>query len=178
MAKPVMQTFTLSILRHAKAGRGDADSMDSDRRLTDRGRRNAVDMGVWMTGAGIAPARILCSGAVRTRETLELLLPQLTGQPIVQHLAELYLATPLILLKHLHTVASGDRHVLMIGHNPGLHALALDLIAEGPTDRIAALGRGLPTGGLVVISFNVAAWTDVVAGTGTLVSFTTPDDLG
>ena len=169
--------LTLSILRHSKASRGADSGIDSDRDLTDRGRRNATDMGVWMANAGIAPVCILCSGAVRTRETLDVVLLHLLGKSQVQHLAELYLATPLILLKHLHAVQPPDAHVLMIGHNPGLHALALDLIAEGPADRIAALGRGLPTSGLVVITFDAAAWTDVVTGTGTLVSFTTPDDL-
>lgn len=169
--------LTLSVLRHAKAERGDQDMRDIDRVLTGRGERNVEAMAGWMAQAGLAPNRILCSTSARTRQTLELAVPRLAGAPAVEFLPELYLAGPLVLLKHLHTIKKKDAHVLMIGHNPGLHALALDLIAEGPQIRIAALGRKLPTCGLVVIGFDVKDWTEVVAGTGTLVSFTTPADL-
>lgn len=178
MAKPAgSHTLKLSILRHAKASRDGVALADIDRPLTPRGHTNATAMGQWMSSAGLAPSRILCSNARRTRETLDLVLPQLADKPKIEHLAELYLAGPLLLLKHLHAVKKRDAHILLIGHNPGLHALALELIATGPMERIATLGRKLPTSGLVVIGFDVPAWTDVLAGTGTLVSFTTPKDL-
>ncbi len=169
--------LTLSLLRHAKADRGDPKLGDIDRPLTDRGERNAAAMAAWMAAAGPAPNRILCSPAKRTRQTLQQVLPQLSPKPAVDTLDDLYLAGPLLLLKHLHAAKKRDAHLLMIGHNPGLHALALDLIADGPQERIAALGRKLPTCGLVVIEFELERWADVVAGTGTLASFTTPGGI-
>jgi phosphohistidine phosphatase len=169
--------LTLSLLRHAKSSRDVADMADIDRPLSKRGDKNAATMGSWMAGSGLAPDLILCSPSQRTRQTLAHVLPHLSGSPVVEHPDELYLAGPLLLLKHLHAVKKRDTHVMIIGHNPGLHALALDLIAGGPVPRIAALGRKLPTSGLVVLQFDVARWQDVVAGTGTLISFTTPGDL-
>ena len=180
MAKAVRTsapTLTLSLLRHAKSTHDDFTGPDIERPLNKRGDRNAAAMGIWMGASGIAPARILCSPAQRTRQTLAHVLPHLPGKPSVAQPDDLYVAGPLVLLKHLHAVAATDAYVLMIGHNPGLHALALDLIANGPQDRIGLLGRKLPTCGLVVIRFELASWSDVVAGTGTLVSFTRPGEL-
>jgi phosphohistidine phosphatase len=77
----------------------------------------------------------------------------------------------------LHEVPRRFRHVLVIGHNPGLQALALDLIGDGAREQIAALGRKMPTGGLAVISFEASAWRGIVAGTGHLEAFTTPAAL-
>jgi phosphohistidine phosphatase len=169
--------LTLSLLRHAKATHEDYQGPDIERPLNRRGERNAAALGPWMATAGIAPQRILCSPARRTLQTLDLLLPHLAGKPAIEHPNDLYLSGPVLLLRHLHAVAKPDAHVLVIGHNPGLHALALDLIAEGPQDRIGLLGRKLPTCGLVTISFAVATWAEVLAGTGTLLSFTRPGDM-
>ena len=171
---PRLSKLTLSLLRHAKAAREAPADGDIGRPLTGRGRRNADAVGKWMTAAKLSPDHILCSIAARARGTLELVLPHLAGKPKVTYADALYLAGPLLLLKHLHEAPKRSMHVLMIGHNPGLHALALDLVGTGPQDRIAALGRKLPTSGLAVIRFDLAAWSDVVAGTGTLMAFTTP----
>jgi phosphohistidine phosphatase len=169
--------LTLTLLRHAKATHDDYRGADIDRPLNKRGERNASAMGDWMAKRGLAPARIFCSPAARTRQTLDRIHASLKAKTPVDYPDWLYLAGPLTLLKHLHAVKKRDVHVLIIGHNPGLHALALDLIAGGPQDRIAQLGRKLPTCGSVVISFDVSAWDEVVAGTGTLVSFTTPSEV-
>jgi len=176
MAGPARQTLTLSLLRHGKAVRDAGEGGDIARPLTGRGRRNATAVGAQMAKSGLTPSLILCSSAARTLETLDLVLPQLAAKPTISLLDTLYLAGPLVLLKRLHTVKKKTPHVMIIGHNPGLHALALDLIADGPQDQIGALGRKLPTSGLVVIEFKLAGWDEVVAGTGTLVNFTSPSD--
>jgi len=177
MAKaPPPAKLTLSLLRHAKAAREAPEGGDIARPLTGRGRRNADVAGQSIAAAKLAPSLILCSSAARALETLDLILPHLAVKPKVSLLDTLYLAGPLVLLKRLHVVPRKSVHVMIIGHNPGLHSLALDLIATGPQDRIGALGRKLPTCGLVVIEFDLASWQDVVAGTGALVSFTSPAD--
>lgn len=176
MAKTLPAKLTLTLLRHAKAAREGGEGGDIARPLTGRGRRNAEAVGAHMAEAKITPSLILCSAAARTLETLDLVLPHLPAKPKISLLDTLYLAGPLVLLKRLHAVPGKTAHVMIIGHNPGLHALALDLIADGPQDLIGALGRKLPTSGLVVLSFDLAGWDEVVAGTGTLVSFTAPGD--
>ena len=174
--KPLKPTLTLTLLRHAKAARAEPESGDIDRALTNRGRRNADAAGQFLAAAKLAPDVIVCSSAARTRETLELLLPYLLPAPKVSYSDGLYLAGPLTLLKALHDAPKPTSHLMLIGHNPGLHALALDLVAEGPQDRIAALGRKLPTCGLVTMTFALTSWSDVVAGTATLQAFHTPGE--
>lgn len=176
MAKAPRVKLTLSLLRHAKAAREAAAGGDAARPLTQRGRRNADAVGAQIAQSKLAPSLILCSSAARALETLDLVLPHLTEKPKVSLLDTLYLAGPLVLLKRLHAVPRKSAHVMIIGHNPGLHALGLDLIGDGPQDRIAALGRKLPTSGLVMIGFHLAGWDEVVAGTGTLMSFVSPAD--
>lgn len=165
--------LTLTLLRHAKAGSG---SDDIARTLTDRGRRDAAAMGIALAAAGVMPKRVLCSAAARTRETLERAKPAFKPAPAVDFADKLYLASSLTILARIHALADTDTDVLVIGHNPGIHALALDLIAEGPQDRIAALGRKMPTASAVVIGFRFTRWSEVLAGTGELIAFMTPAD--
>jgi len=177
MTKAARAKLTLSLLRHAKAVREAGNEGDIARPLSARGRRNAEAMGAHIKAANVVPQLVLCSSAARTLETLNLVLPHLAGEPKVSMLDTLYLAGPLVMLKRLHAVPAKLSHVMIIGHNPGLQALALDLIAQGPQERIAALGRKMPTSGLVVMDFALENWSEVVAGTGTLTIFATPDDI-
>ena len=172
---PASTKLTLSLLRHAKAAREGAEGGDIDRSLTERGRRDARAVGAFIAKAKLAPDLVLCSSSARTLETLELVLAHFPTRPKISLLDTLYLAGPPVMLKRLHSVPRKSAHVMIIGHNPGLQALALDLIADGPQDKIGDLGRKLPTSGLVVIEFTLQSWDEVVAGTGTLVEYVTPD---
>ena len=66
------------------------------------------------------------------------------------------------------------RHLMIIGHNPGLQVLGLELIGEGDPALIAALSEKLPTAGVLVITFDVKSWKDVGPRKGRLVHFATP----
>lgn len=69
------------------------------------------------------------------------------------------------------------RALLLIGHNPGLAALALDLIGTADPDAIARLRQKYPTGGLAVIDIDAASWQRVAVGTGHLAQFATPKSV-
>ena len=87
---------------------------------------------------GVAPELVLCSPAVRTRETLELVLPALAG--VAVHVEdELYGARSEALLERLRAVPEEIGSVMLIGHNPGLQDLALTLASDSALrERVAA----------------------------------------
>jgi phosphohistidine phosphatase len=125
----------------------------------------------------IAPDLVLCSSATRTAQTLDLVRPHLSGSTGFELDRSLYLAPPSVILSRIQGLAAGFRHVMVIGHNPGLHALALDLIRDGDREAISTLARKLPTAGLVVMHFANADWSQIRIGTGTLQHFLTPARL-
>ncbi len=132
-------------MRHAKAvveGRGlDADPM---RELSARGQRDAVLMGRWLAASVYWPDEVLCSSALRTRQTLGAILDQSTVAPAVSYLDELYLAAPETLLEVI--ASSMSERLLLVGHNPGLEQLVA--IFGAPAAR--GVEKFMPTSALYV----------------------------
>jgi phosphohistidine phosphatase len=166
----------LLLLRHAKSAWDDASMPDRERPLNARGRRSAAAMRLAMRNLGLVPDVVLVSTARRTMETLEALEPW-DETPLIDPMDSLYLANPMQLTAALHGVPETVRSVLLIGHNPGIHDLALNLAgfsgmrAGGDNER--ALAEGFPTGALA--EFVVAgSWWDLREGSGRLVRFLTP----
>lgn len=167
----------LLLLRHAKSAWDDPDLADHARPLNGRGRLAARLMAAEMTRLGLLPDVVLVSSARRTRQTLDALAP-LEGSPIVQVMDELYLAPWENLLGVLHRVPETVRSVLLIGHNPGLHDLALNLLATHaePTPALFRLREGYPTGALCEFAIG-APWQGLTDGGGRMVQFIAPRDL-
>jgi phosphohistidine phosphatase len=121
---------------------------------------------------------VLVSAALRTRQTWEIAweaMKHLVPQPQVEILPELYGADPVQLLQAIHTASVTDPERLMIiGHNPGMHELALALTGGGDAAGRKALAENLPTSGLVVFDFAVGDWADVAFRRGRLVQFLSP----
>jgi phosphohistidine phosphatase len=174
----------LLLLRHAKSSWDDPAMSDHARPLNARGRRNAASMRVAIRNLGLTPDVVLVSSARRTLQTLEAMEPW-DENPIVEPMDTLYLATPAQILAILHGVTATVRSVMVVGHNPGLHDLAV-LLASGqnvPSERhnsdpaqIQRLREGFPAGALA--EFTIAAdWRDVTEGGGRLVHFLDPHDL-
>jgi phosphohistidine phosphatase len=161
----------LALLRHAKSSWNDPDLDDHDRPLNGRGRRAAAQMGRYLQQRGIAPAVVLCSSAVRTRQTLELL--ELAGEPRVLYETELYGASAGELLRRLRRLDDTVPSVLLIGHNPGMHDLAVALTGDHDGAAIA----DFPTAALAELSAPIARWPDLEPGTATLERLITPKDL-
>jgi phosphohistidine phosphatase len=171
----------LLLLRHAKSSWDDAALPDRDRPLNARGRRCAAVMRQAMHDLGLMPDVVLVSTSRRTLETLEALEPW-DETPLIEPMDSLYLADPMQLLAALHGVAETVRSVLLIGHNPGLHDLALSLAepSGGPrgtprnsTEAERALAAGFPTGALAEFTIP-GAWWDLREGGARLVRFLTP----
>jgi phosphohistidine phosphatase len=169
--------LTLSLFRHAKSSWDDPSQDDFERPLAKRGEAAAPRMGAFMAESGLAPQLILCSPAVRARQTLELALPHLEGGPTVEFERKLYLAAPSALLARLRKLDAKVQHVMIVGHDPGLQKLALDLTRDEEGELRQALAAKLPTAGLVVIRFKAREWARIGSGKGQFVLFMTPKML-
>ena len=167
--------LTLSLMRHAKSDWGDLDLDDYDRALSPRGIKAAPVMGKAIARLGLSPELVVCSSAVRTRATLALMLPEFADpKPVIHTDDRLYLALPSTMLDVAAKTAKTARNVLVLAHNPGLHALALELTGGGDKKAIAELAAKFPTAALAVLRFKTRDWREVRAGTGELVHFLTP----
>lgn len=169
--------LTLTLLRHAKSDWSLPGQQDFERTLAPRGAKDAPRMGAYMARNGLVPDLILCSGAVRARQTLALVVPALPVAPPVTYDNALYLATPSVMLARLRHCAGGAHHVMMVGHDPGMHQLAISLAGAGDAALRETLAIKFPTAGLAVLTFETDDWGCVVAGAGTLRHFTAPKRL-
>jgi phosphohistidine phosphatase len=165
---------TLLLLRHAKS-RKETGNHDAERPLSPRGERVAELLAHYLAQRKVTPSFALVSTARRTLETLEPIQRRI-GLP---HAAEraLYLADAATLRERLARLDDRDDCVLLVGHNPGLHDLALELAGNGDGKALARLRERFPTGSLAVLDFALDSWEGLVPGSGTLVELTTPEDL-
>lgn len=165
-------TLRLILTRHAKSDWSTPGAPDHDRPLNKRGRRQAPLIGAWLASRRDIPARILCSDAARTRETLDLILPARGTAPDVALLPALYHAAPDTILGLIR--AELVPTLLVIGHNPGLAEAAQRLCHMPPPHPRFA---DFPTAATAVFDFTEDAWSQVDWGRATLRDFVTPDDL-
>lgn len=127
----------LILMRHAKAERRSASGEDFARPLTDEGRRDAALVGKALAKDGLAPGVVLVSAAQRTVETWDA-MQETFPKARVQRLQSLYNAPPMAILDALEGLMAGT--VMVIGHNPGIHELAVGLLREGGAGS-AVLGK-------------------------------------
>jgi phosphohistidine phosphatase len=171
----------LMLLRHAKTESDAPSGRDRDRRLDDRGRLDAAEIGSWIGGHPPFPGLALVSPAVRAHQTWEIAWEAMKGlvpPPQVELLPELYGADPAQLLHAIRSVSAADpKRLLLVGHNPGMHELALALAGSGDAAGRKALAGNLPTSGLAVFDFAVDDWADVAFRRGKLVLFVSPKML-
>jgi phosphohistidine phosphatase len=168
----------LLLMRHAKTEKDGPTGKDRDRRLDDRGRADAEQMGFWLAQQHLLPGLALVSTAVRARQTWDAVSKVWlkTSPPIeVDHLDELYSADPGDLVRIIRA-ANGEnpQPLLVIAHNPGLHELALALIASGNAAARQALLENLPTSGVTIIDFAIDDWNDMSFRRGRLERFVSP----
>jgi phosphohistidine phosphatase len=167
----------LMLLRHAKTENAAPSGRDQDRRLDDRGLREAAEIGGWIGQHPPFPDSVLVSPAIRAHQTWEIAwtaMKDVVPQPQVEFLPEIYGAGPAQLLHTIRTVTGDPRQTMLVGHNPGMHELALALTGSGDNKARKALADNLPTSGLAVFEFAIDDWGDVAFRHGRLVSFVSP----
>lgn len=168
----------LMLFRHAKTERDAPSGRDQDRRLDQRGRKDAAEIGGWIGRHPPFPDWVLVSPAVRARETWDIAWEAMKDRlapPQVESVPALYGADPAQLLHIVRAASVADpSRLMLVGHNPGLHELALALAGSGDAAGRKALIDNLPTSGLVTIDFAIDDWGDVALRGGRLAVFVSP----
>ncbi len=167
----------LLLLRHAKAERSTPGMSDRDRALIERGRGDATKVGAYMAGHALLPDRVLLSPVTRTQETWKCAAKAFKPAPGAGMVERLYDATPHTILAVVKDIPANVHTALIIGHNPGLHELALMLIATGDLEAREKLREKLPTGGLIIIDFAFDDWNRLHPRSGRLERFVTPKSI-
>jgi phosphohistidine phosphatase len=164
------------LLRHGKSSWSDSTLADIDRPLAPRGERASRKLAKYMRRKRIQPALVLCSPSLRTRQTLEAVESSLGERSAVKVVAELYAASEQELLERLRALPESVGSVMLVGHNPGLHNLALVLASRGSD--LPQLEEKFPTGALATLVVHSESWTALAPGEAELVDYVVPRQLG
>ena len=164
----------LIILRHCKSDWDNNVLQDEQRPLSQRGVHNAEVLGQWMLKQSIVPDQVLCSTAVRARQTLKLVNVTLTlPEDRIQFQKELYLASLSTLLRFLSEVDYSYNAVMIVGHNPGLDYLVDHISRKKP--ELTSSGKLMNTGCLA--HFQCPDDWQTLKQCGKLLSITRPADI-
>ncbi len=169
----------LILLRHAKAV-PESRGPDHDRALTQAGQDAAAAIGQAMKKSGLAPEVVLVSTAARTQATLaELEAANVWEEwPNIDALPALYMATAAQIRDMLRDLPETVRSALVIGHNPGLHELALALAGPAARTEHRRLDDGFPTAAMAEFLITTPWRRLGDAHASSLQRFLVPKDLG
>jgi len=166
----------LYLLRHAKSSWADSRLADHDRPLAPRGKRAIGALARHVAESGTRPALVLCSTAARARDTLDGVMRALGEDVDVWHEDDLYGASAEELLDRLRRLPAAVPSVMVVGHNPGMEDLAIELIGDGDEDALARLHAKFPTGALATLRVP-DEWRALAPGRASLIAFVVPKDL-
>lgn len=171
MMPPAMPRLIL--LRHATAERARAGESDHQRKLTKGGRKEAAAAGRLIVERGEEIDLVLSSDAARTRETWEGVEPHLSKSPTVRLLRSLYDASGSY-LPILNKEGGNATTILIVGHNPTIHATATVLAADLAGHDGAILAERFPKAGLAIMDFD-GEWAALAPRVMRLTAFILPD---
>jgi phosphohistidine phosphatase len=148
---------------------------DTDRPLAPRGEHASRRIAKYVRRDKLRPALVLCSSSLRTRQTLEAIAPSLGRHTSVEIDPQLYAASKAELLARLQALPDSVSSVMIIGHNPGLHDLALALASRGAD--LPQLEARFPTGALAKLVADCDTWAALEPGSAELVDYVVPEQL-
>ncbi|OIJ66915.1 SixA phosphatase family protein [Streptomyces mangrovisoli] len=163
----------LVVLRHAKSAWPEG-AADHRRPLAPRGLRDAPAAGRALAEADWLPDLALCSTAVRARQTWELASAEWGTPPPVRHEPRLYDADADEILDVVREVPGEVGTLLLVGHNPGLADLVLDLAGDGLDDTLDRVRLKFPTSAVAVLAWHGVGWHALAPGTALLTAVVVP----
>lgn len=168
----------LTLLRHAKSDWDDPVARDFDRPLNRRGEKAAQLMGQFARTQKMRFDLLVASPAVRVTETLDTFFMGY-GESIEPHWdRRIYLASTPTLFDVIRHLPDDAENVLLVGHNPGLEELVLDLVPDDSANPLREdVEVKFPTASIAVMDLAIDHWADTKRDAATLVSFTRPRDL-
>ncbi|MFD8482372.1 SixA phosphatase family protein [Kitasatospora sp. NPDC059673] len=165
------QQRRLIVLRHAKADWPDVP--DELRPLAERGRADAAAAGRWLAAHALVPDRVLCSTAVRTRQTWELAEPALGGAPELVLEPRAYRGEVDELIGLVRELPPVVRTAMLVGHRPQVQELVLALAGERESEPLERLREKFSTAGIAVLAVP-GEWGQLIPGSAELTEFAVP----
>jgi phosphohistidine phosphatase len=174
----VDQRRTLLVLRHAKTEDSRPGSKDSERRLTPDGERAALEVGDYLRTQGMAVDTVLCSSAVRARQTLDLLkLGDQLDPDRVEIADRFYNAGTDTLINAVRELPNDCHVALLVGHAPGAPGLVYELTepTTSTPEAVSAIEGRFPAAALARLEIE-GDWSGVEKGS--LISVSMPGSAG
>ena len=159
---------TLLLLRHAKTAPAQPGQDDSDRPLTAEGRQAAERIGEFIGNDGLTITAVLCSPALRARETIDLVLSAAKLSLVPVYDSTIYEGDPPALAELISAVEDDDEGLLVVGHNPTVEDLQTILTGQS---------AHFSPGTLAKIVFETEKWGEIGSAKGTLQRIVSPKDL-
>ena len=173
-AKNNMPEKRIFLLRHAQA-LNNSDSGDHGRALSPKGKDDALALGKTMQDQGYIPDVILCSPALRTRQTLEGVQCSIELKS-PKFIDILYNGSTGDYLYEIQKVSNEYNNILFIAHNPCIYELVILLAAQGDGSVFQRLGEGYSPASLSVISCKAKNWEDIQPAENTIQTLINPMD--
>ena len=142
---------TLYLLRHAKSSWKDPSQADFERPLANRGRKACEIVARLIQDRGLEFDLVLCSTAIRARETIELVSKYAKLRTELRFDERIYEVTVAQLLEIVSQLENDRKSVLLVGHNPGFEELLQ--VFSGADHRF-------PTASLAKIKLKISTWSD------------------
>lgn len=170
MQNSAPKALRLFLLRHARSGWALPGQRDFDRSLDDTGYVDAEHLAQMAADQGIRPERILCSTAVRCRETVEPFFRTVSEDLDIRYIDALYSGPTSVYFE----LIEAHRHLnslMLVGHNPMIEQLIHQLIGDDAARE--AVPSGYPPAALSILDLPAAA--DDSAQAATLISLLLPN---
>ena len=166
----------LYIMRHAKSSWAIPGARDFDRELNGRGLDDLKKISKVITNEQIFPDLILCSSAIRTRQSLDAIAHAFDNKPEIVFTERLYSSGQDEYIEMINATKDA-KSILIIGHNPMCGSLATVLPGSGEPAELEKIAYKYPTSALSIIDFDRDNWADVSKGSGFLKKSIFPSQL-
>jgi phosphohistidine phosphatase len=168
---------TLTVMRHAKSSGDDPNLNDFDRPLNERGRKSARAMGKELKHRGVKFDRVFASPAMRVRETLNDFADGYDQQLDVRFAPEIYEATVERLLNLVRELPDDVAEPLIVGHNPGLQELLVELTGDDRDKLRHRIVAKFPAAAVATVRLPADRWSDIELGSGEIAELILPKEL-
>jgi phosphohistidine phosphatase len=168
----------LTLLRHAKSSWDERGLDDHSRPLNERGWKAARRMGRELRHRGLHFDFVLASTAARVRETIDGVAEKYDFNAPIRFEPRVYLADAGTLLELIRELSADVASPLIVGHNPGLERLAVEISHDEPQRLRHRVAEEFPTAALVTIELPARNWAEVQPGSGQIVGLILPRELG
>ena len=168
----------LYVLRHSKAGQTNKKILnDQERPLTQKGLDICPNVAEYLQNCDIQPELVICSTALRTKQTVEEVLEYLKSDATVEYTQKLYLASSENIFTVIQNISPDVKSVMIAGHNPGLHQFVIELSGKGAKKKFREMRSNFPPASIASFNLNSSEWVDCEIQSGELMDFASSKEL-